>query len=252
MPHTHLPCLSVTDRVIALSWEERRRKLRNCLILIAWSRSSRWSENRKNPHSDVIYILYSLNQYPNPVNEKRVNKRWLNRVCKIKHLVPIRSQRTIIHTLFVAESFSRSEQLLSHSRNSQHVLEPDRSLPCLQELTTGPCPEPEEFSPHPHPTSLTSILILSSQLHLCLRSGVFPSGFPNGTLYVCIFCPMRAIFSAHLVLFDLNILKIFDQEYVMKLLIMQFSSVCYQSGPLKFKYSPQHPVLKHPLGMFFP
>ena len=34
-----------------------------------------------------------------------------------------------------------------------------------------------------HPTSWTSILILSSNLRLSLRSGLFPSGLPTKTLY---------------------------------------------------------------------
>ena len=35
----------------------------------------------------------------------------------------------------------------------------------------------------PHPTSWRSILILSTHLRLGLPSGLFPSGFPNKTLY---------------------------------------------------------------------
>ena len=36
---------------------------------------------------------------------------------------------------------------------------------------------------YPHPTSLRSILILSTHLRLGLPSGLFPSGFPTRTLY---------------------------------------------------------------------
>jgi hypothetical protein len=36
---------------------------------------------------------------------------------------------------------------------------------------------------YPHPTSWSSILKLSTHLHLGLRSGLFPSGFPTKTLY---------------------------------------------------------------------
>lgn len=37
----------------------------------------------------------------------------------------------------------------------------------------------------------------------------------------------------------------------MKFLIMQFSQALYYFIPLKFKYSSQHPVLKHPQFIFF-
>jgi hypothetical protein len=39
---------------------------------------------------------------------------------------------------------------------------------------------------------------------------------------------------------------------VMKLLIMQFSPTSYHFIPLWSKYSPQHPVLKHPESIFLP
>ena len=44
------------------------------------------------------------------------------------------------------------------------------------------CASPNQ-STYPHPTSWTSILILSTHLPLGLPSGLFPSGFPTKTLY---------------------------------------------------------------------
>jgi hypothetical protein len=44
------------------------------------------------------------------------------------------------------EPFLRSHQLYSYSRTSQHFMEPEGS----QELSTGPYPEPDEFSSY-HP-----------------------------------------------------------------------------------------------------
>jgi hypothetical protein len=61
-------------------------------------------------------------------------------------------------------------------------MEPEGSLPCSQEPSTGPYPEPDQSNPS-QPISLRSILLLSRYLRLGLPSGLFPSGFPINIIY---------------------------------------------------------------------
>ena len=102
----------------------------------------------------------------------------------------------------------------------------------------------------PNPTSLRSILILSS--HLCLGhpSGLFPSGFPTHDLYAPLIFPTRATCPAHFILLDFITLVIFGEEYrSFKFLI---STLPCSLVPLRPKYCPQHPILKHPQPTFLP
>jgi hypothetical protein len=52
--------------------------------------------------------------------------------------------------IYRAVPFFRSCQLYSHSRTSQHFMEPECSLPCSQEPSTGLFPEPDQSSPYVH------------------------------------------------------------------------------------------------------
>jgi hypothetical protein len=66
-------------------------------------------------------------------------------------------------------------------------MEPEGSLPCSQEPSTGPYPEPDWSSLY-H-LILTPILILSTYLRLGLPSGVFPCGCLTKFLYAFLFSP---------------------------------------------------------------
>jgi hypothetical protein len=92
-------------------------------------------------------------------------------------------------------------------------MEPEGSLPCSQESSTGRCPEPDQSSPyHTILFLLRSILILSYHLRLVLPNGLFPSGFPTKILYAPVFSHMRATCPTHLILLDLVILIILGEE----------------------------------------
>jgi hypothetical protein len=79
-------------------------------------------------------------------------------------------------SLYRSEPFSGNCQLCIHSRASQHFLEPDNLLSCLQEPFTGPYPKPDQSIPCRTILSLQNPS-LSTQLRLGIPSGLRPSGF---------------------------------------------------------------------------
>jgi hypothetical protein len=59
----------------------------------------------------------------------------------------LKQSNLLIHK---AETFLRNRQLCSHSRTSQHFMEPEGSTPRSQEPSTGSHHEPYQSNPH-HP-----------------------------------------------------------------------------------------------------
>jgi hypothetical protein len=81
---------------------------------------------------------------------------------------------------------------LALKRRFTIFMEPNGSLTCLQESATKLYPRPNTFSPHP--SNLKSLLILYSCSSPRIWRSLFPSGFPNNTLYTFIdsICVLRA------------------------------------------------------------
>ena len=105
----------------------------------------------------------------------------------------------------------------------------------------------------PHPTLWWYILILSSHLCLCLKNGLFPSGFTIKTLHAPLPPPHTCYIPrpSHPSLLD-HQKNIGYEVQIMKLLIMQSSQLPYYLIPLKLKYLPPHCILNHPHPMFLP
>jgi hypothetical protein len=74
-------------------------------------------------------------------------------------------------------------------------MEPEGSLPCSQEPSTGPYPDRDQSSPYHPIISLRTILILSSHLRLRLPNDLFPSGLPIKILHAFLCAPfvLRAL-----------------------------------------------------------
>jgi hypothetical protein len=101
----------------------------------------------------------------------------------------------------------KSCKLCSYSRISQHFIEPEGLLPCSQDPSTGPYPEPDQSSPY-HP-----ILILFSHLRLGFLSGLLPSPLSHQNPICIPLLLIRATCPAHLILLDLIIRIMHGEQY---------------------------------------
>ena len=104
----------------------------------------------------------------------------------------------------------------------------------------------------PHPTFWRFTLILSSYLCLRLPSGLFPSGFPTKILRTPLLSPICATCPTHLILLDFSTRTIVGEENRS----FSFSLCSFIHSllplPLRPKYFPEHPSLKHSQPTFLP
>jgi hypothetical protein len=129
---------------------------------------------------------------------------------KTLHLEETLTFTTITHG---AEPFLRSRQLCSHSRTSQHFMEPEASLPCSQDFPLVPILS--QINPiHTIPSYLSkmhfNIVHPPTSWSSC---GPFLYGFPTNILCAFHFSPTHATCPAQLVLLDLIIQIIPGEEY---------------------------------------
>jgi len=147
---------------------------------------------------------------------------------------------------WAADSYSATWKFLAFYGTQNFIIVFTRNRNCSLSWTRFIHSTPSQ------PISLRSTRILSSHVYLGLPSCLFPSGFQTKIIYAFIISPMRAACSAHLIL-DLLILIIFWCSLrLMKFLVVKSSPASCHFLPLSSKYSPQHPVLRHPQSVFFP
>jgi len=125
-------------------------------------------------------------------------------------------------------------------------MEPEGSLPRLQEPVTCHYPDPDQSSTYRQSHFWRSVMILSSHLRLNPPSGLFSSDFPTKTMYASLLSPIHTTCPAHLILFDLITRIISGEEY--KSLSSSLFNFLHSrlSRPSWPKYSPQQPLSQTP------
>lgn len=103
---------------------------------------------------------------------------------------------------------------------------------------------PDESSPH-NPIPFKTHFNFFSHLDLGLRGGFFISGFPYKILWVFIFAYTHTNSSTYSSPWCYHSNKVWRRVEIEKILVMQFFPDSWHFLPLRFKYYPQHPLLKH-------
>ena len=116
-----------------------------------------------------------------------------------------------------------------------------KAFTSARHLSLYPVRSIKSMPPPPNPTSWRSILILSSRLYLGTLSGLFPLGLPCRHLSHTCYMPRPSQYSR----FDHPSIIRWTVQ-IITLLIMQLSPLPCYLVPLRPKYFPQHPILKHP------
>ena len=104
-------------------------------------------------------------------------------VCSIQYSTFINNNNTVYFYLHMQARYtkqSRFGESDSHSarQNFSLCLEPESSLTSSWQSAVGPCPDANEFIPHPHTQLfIVSILILPYHLLPDIQHGILPSAF---------------------------------------------------------------------------
>jgi len=155
----------------------------------------------------------------------------------------------LTYLLHGAESFLRSQLVLQLVKKFPAFLEPEGSSPYSQVAATCPYPEPTPSSPY-NPSQFLKI-----HLNIILRSA---SGSPQWTLSLRFphQNPVQPSYAPHaLPISFLSFLP--PAQYAVRSTDHQdlhyvIFSIPRYLVPLRPKYSPQHPILKHPQPTFLP
>ena len=137
---------------------------------------------------------------------------------------------------------------------------PEISLPHSQEPTTSPHPEPTLSNPYPN-IPLCGDICIYVRIHLIIFLPSKPESsrwslslrFPHQNP-VCTSLLSRTCYMPHpskSSQFD-HLNNIGWVVQMIKFLIVYFSPLPYYLIPLRPKFSPQHPILKHPQLVFLP